>query len=414
MKQIKTQSTIEQHQIGDAKKFDKATVTKMCNYEFYFVNTDFYDKVTECNFTFRTTESLFKFMVHLSVRKSLEGNVIPLPQSELKYYFTSNKTYLKAIKLLIDEEYLIPYSYDGGEIKGHYRYYSKDESVCKSYRVTDKFTDTDNLSIVFFNNTLSCPAKYNEIEVDPRLIDLDPRYIDTIKRLGIDYAKAIGAEINHCQSNSLPINILVDRINRIIYTRTRPRFIKMGQKVNRIYHTFSNISRVARAYLTLNKKPIKFQTIDIKNSQPLLLIPMLKAKGLEVDANYVTDCENGMFYERFIKAGRTRDEAKVEIYRGVLFNFNEKRAGNAEFKEIYPQTWESIKKLSAEEQSVAAMLQNTEAELFNNLDVQKYSFFFFTLFDAVYFSDVRCRKALEKKIKSFFTNYGVNVSLSNN
>src|SRR5690606_25756825 len=153
----------------------------------------------------------------------------------------------------------------------------------------------------------------------------------------------------------------------------------------RISHTFSKVSRVARRYLSIN-----FHNLDIVNCQPLLLVYYLKKNQLKTDISYQTDCEDGTFYERFsdLTTSKTRDGVREQLYKSVFFKFNEKNPYNALFKELYPATHHSLSVIHSDTTTtLASLLQNCEAEIFNSIKPKK-SKNYFTLFDAIYYSDV--------------------------
>lgn len=334
-------------------------------------------------------KNILDFLNWVDVKININRNtIIPISSNTLIEFFNRDnyKEYmfiLKSMNILTD----VPYE-DGS-------FYTKG-SLYKQYRVHNDYINKEDLAIIVLEEDRSKDKFNNEVN------DLDERYIKTIKNIEIDIKAAITAEIEHYKKNNLSVSNLRNRISRILYTK-RKRFIKKGNKVNRIYHSFSNVSKVARKHLS-----IKMYDIDIKNCQPLLLIALLKEMKLEYDDNYQYDCEAGNFYENFITNELTRDDVKEELYRTVFFNFNENRKINKKFNEIYPKTWNSLKDIKDMNKSLACELQNIESKLFNNL-IPKKSKHYFTLFDAIYFDNLNDVTELNNKIRNYFNEKEIKV-----
>lgn len=278
--------------------------------------------------------------------------------------------------------------------------------VCKTFRIHNEYLKEKELCVVIIDE----PKRKSDriLSIDDRL-DLDKRYIKTIDKIEVNTKNAIDAELKHCVDNDLSSNVLRSRISRIFYTRQR-RFIKKGKKVDRVFHSFTNLSKVSRKHLSKN-----FNSLDIVNCQPLLLASYLITNELSIDTKYQEDCEIGNFYEEFYSLDDTKDEeekrkcVKQSIYKNLFFGFNERSLYNKRFKMLYPLTWESLKDISNTKESLASRLQNLEAVLFNNLSPKK-SEYFFTLFDAIYFTDTQDISKLKKDITKFFTELGVKVT----
>lgn len=318
----------------------------------------------------------------------LDNTIIPISSNKLIEFFNRDN-YKEYMNILKDMNILTDVPYEDGSfyVKG---------SLYKQYRVHNDYINKEDLAIIVLEEDRSKDKFNNEVN------DLDERYIKTIKNIEIDVKAAISSEIEHYKKNNLSVSNLRNRISRILYTK-RKRFIKKGNKVDRIYHSFSNVSKVARKHLS-----IKMYDIDIKNCQPLLLIALLKEMKLEYDNNYQYDCEAGNFYENFITDKLTRDDVKEELYRTVFFNFNENRKINKKFRELYPNTWNSLKDIKDMNKSLACELQNIESKLFNNL-IPKKSKHYFTLFDAIYFDNLNDVTELNNKIRNYFNEKEIKV-----
>jgi hypothetical protein len=154
----------------------------------------------------------------------------------------------------------------------------------------------------------------------------------------------------------------------------------------------------------------------------MLLTYYLKSNSIEFESEYQTVCEEGKFYELFYDLysdikfeDELRKTVKVATYESLFFNFNESRRINKRFKELYPLVWKALKELNEKGITLASVLQNIEAKIFNNIDV-KYSKKYFTLFDAIYFNDKRDITRIEKQFEKVGKQYNIkfNLKIENN
>jgi len=350
------------------------------------------------------------------------GTEIPIDKSVWIDFFTENH-YIKYQAILSDLKIITRVLYTKGVYfdksgKKHVMVndfvYSKDLGLAKIFQVHNAYINDNNYIMVMFDTK---QVKVN-LYVDNRLKKLSPKFINTIKNVKIDVTGAIQAEINEYQKQIISFPQLKHRISRIFAVRNS-RKIVTGSKVNRIYHSFTNLSKISRQFLNY-----KFFEIDVTNCQPTLLVAYLSKNKLELDENYQLDCESGCFYERFIDLindnytfgddikdfNQARTATKTEIYRNLFFGFNTGTSINKRFKELYPNVWNELAKIKKSDTSLASILQNTEAELFNSLFPKK-SKMFFTLFDAVYFTNVDDTADLESKINDFFLERNVKVKI---
>lgn len=318
-------------------------------------------------------------------------------------YLKSNldKNYKSYMDILSYNKIITPVKNDSG------KYYQKGIET-KRYRLLDKWTQNDDLCLVYFD----CDKRNVDVKIDDNInnLDIDKRYIYTItSKLKIDYTSALKDEIINWQEKGFSTSRLRKRLS-ILFSSKDFRYIKKGYKVNRVYHSFSNISKISRKHFN-----IPMSNIDLKNSQPLFLVAYLIENNLPYDETYKTDCESGEIYEKFYNtriedfstdSEQLRNRVKVSMYKNILFGFNENSLYNKKFKELYPKVWRCLKDIKDSDDTLACILQNKEAELFNNLN-PKRSKYFFTLFDAIYYSDENDTLDLLKDINKFFNNLGI-------
>ncbi|NRT15277.1 hypothetical protein HNP99_001624 [Flavobacterium sp. 28A] len=360
----------------------------------------------------KSVKNILKFLAYLDERIKTNDRTteIPIPQKVFIKYFNVDQ-YNKYKEILIKLEILAQVKHKDG------KWYSKDLKICKNYQVFNKYLNCEDFVLVVFDNLKSG----HEIKVINEVNGIPKKFVDTIASIKINIADALQAEIEEYHSQRINLHQLKRRISRI-FASSSERKISKGKKVARIYTSLSNISKVTRKHFN-----IKFYEMDIINCQPTLLIAHLADHKKQVDIDYKNDCENGTFYEKFIDiflieeapmvdatlVEIARVETKKAIYKNVFFGFNRKNKVNLKFKKLYPEVWESLNDIAISKVSLACILQNIEAELFNSLLPQK-SDYYYTLFDAICYSNDRDTLELENKITSFFLNKNIKAKIKKN
>ena len=343
-------------------------------------------------------ENILKFLQHfMSEMKEYCCNI---SSNDLRGYFGGN--YSRYMDLLKENEIISDIINKNG------KFFTQGKQH-KKYTLFGKWRDSDNLCLILFDKKVKVDKSINE---NINVLNLDKRIIDTvINKLNINYESALKAEIDYYINSGISLSNLRKRINKLLQTKQR-RYIKKGNQVNRVFHTFSNVSKISRKHLN-----IPMNNVDLKNSQPLLLVSYLKDNGYDVDLNYQIDCEEGKFYENFYNVDPNdynydeeiwRTNVKIGLYRSIYFKFNDKSPYNKRFMELYPYTYTSIKFINDREENLACLLQNREAELFNNLKL-KNSKYYFTLFDAIYFDNKKDLLEIIEQINDFFKKDSIKV-----
>lgn len=351
---------------------------------------------------------IFKFLKYVDQKiHSIEGSddVISLPQSVLIDHFNRNSykkfmTILKELKIFteIPHENGISYNYkkDCGNL------------VTKRYRLFNEYVKQDVCIVIPVNNnkiTYETDKKYNK------------KLTNTIYEIEIDLESSVREELKDNGS----INSLRKRLNTI-FSLYEKRWIKKGNNVDRVFHSLSNISKSSRKFLHIRNN--KFNNIDVVNCQPLLLCYFLKKNNYNIDQAYIDDCETGRLYEKFMIPGHTykdteiikkgdfivgkrineitipiemndkqKDEVRTSIkrllYKSIYFDFKSNTDIALKFKEFYPQIYSELMiiDINKGDKKMAYLLQNIEAEIFNDL-IPKKSKYYFTLFDAIYFNSI--------------------------
>lgn len=231
------------------------------------------------------------------------------------------------------------------------------------------------------------------------------KFEKAIRYTECDFVSAITSEYEHYIKTGMNDSKLRKRLSRLL-SLNGERYIKKGTKVDRVYTSFSNLSRVSRAHLHINGQ--KYHCIDIKNCQPLLLCYLLRLSGLDIDSNYLADCESAEIYYRFTTPQKypTKDDVKKPLYSAIYFDFKPNKKIAQKFKRLYPLTYNSIEILHNSGTTMASMLQNLEAGIFNGI-LPKKSKYYFTLFDAIYYTDNEDSESLKSKLTEKFGLYGI-------
>jgi len=256
----------------------------------------------------------------------------------------------------------------------------------------------NNYTIIFFDKV---KKENKEVVLN---CELNQTMSNTIINEELNYKKVFEEEINYHKENKTTEFSLFIRLCRAL-SINKKRYAKKGNKVNRIYHSFSNLSRVTRKCFKT-----KFFNIDLKNAQPTLLLVHLKEQGIDFETEYQTLCESGLFYEMFSSIGLKREDIKVECYKSIFFDFKETNKVNIIFKEKFPKLWSYMKSIS-ETVCLATILQNIEASIFNTLEV-KASSSYYTLFDAIYFNNKKDKEFIMKQLNKKANSLGIKFNLS--
>lgn len=308
---------------------------------------------------------------------------------------------------------------------------------------------------------------YNELtfislkeELDLGVVELDINYdhikdtpvnndnfINTLFKAKLDATSAIYDEFKYINSDEFirkygndknKYNVFIHRVNNILNFISY-RWAGKGSLVDRVYSSFTSLSRISRKHLTLNNK--KFIEIDIKNCQPLLLVILAKENNLTLDINYIKDVTSGLFYEKLIKEAKRlgftnekmykgklivddyyeglvigkikvpkiktlqlseREDVKILCYNDIFFAKTHKETNLVKcFKSLYPRTLETILYLSTNDVTFANKLQNLEANIILNVIPECN---YFTVHDAIYINSVTELNRVTKLINEVIYN----------
>ncbi len=351
--------------------------------------------------------NILDFLKYVDIKMSIKDtSCISINQKIFSKFFTRDR-YNDYIKLLNELDIMSLVPYEDGNFYQRPIKDSKTKGRPNMYRLHTSYVKDDNCLVIFNNKnygSLSIEGKHN------------PKVVDTIKNVTVDYKSAIKAELDNfeIQKNITSIRLRLSRL----FALNGDRYIKYGTKSNRVYNSLSNISKISREFLSIKGK--SFFNLDIKNCQPLLLCYLLKMNNMPIDDSYIKVCQQGMFYENFYENTdnkvinkQRRSDVKELLYKGIFFAFK-KTAINLRFKELFPLTYTSLSTFHLEENldTLASLLQNIEADIFNNLEPD--SKYYYTLFDAIYFTDIKDKDKLTLDILNRFDKYNLIPSIDFN
>ena len=217
-------------------------------------------------------KNILEFLRWVDVQlKIADTTIITIDSANLIKYLTT-KAYKKYMALLSELQVMTAVPYDDG------KFYEKKKRYTR-YRIHNNYLNDDLCLVLMSNNkskVLVTDAKYPS------------RFEKTIRHTKVNYRNAIKAEFEHHAKEGLTKNQLRTRLSSL-FALNGDRYIKKGNRVDRVYHSFSNLSKVSRKHLHNDAKI--FNDVDIKNCQPLLLCYLIKQKGLQLDDNYLCDCQ---------------------------------------------------------------------------------------------------------------------------
>lgn len=351
------------------------------------------------------------FLIYLNTQfDKFDTSLLVIPQNIFIKYFNSNKE-SKYKEILKQLNILTQVSYANGSG------YDKDNGIAKQYRIHNDYLNQKEFSLLILENKLHIKLYNIETEMNDVMLD-------TILIEELDYEQVFLKEIAYHKLNETTNFSLFIRLSRALLI-TKERYAKKGKKVNRIFHSFSNLSKVTRKCFKT-----KYNNIDLVNSQPMLLVAYLMKNKIEFEKKYQTICEDGKFYELFYdlycndiskldknELEQLRKLVKTKCYESLFFDFRENFKINKRFNELFPILWLHLKEIDKSNISLASILQNIEADIFNNLTI-KYSTKMFTMFDAIYFNNKKDLLNLSNQIikygKQINVNFKIKIELNEN
>jgi len=215
-------------------------------------------------------------------------------------------------------------------------------------------------------------------------------------------------------------------INSGTMTATRP------VKDSRVYCELTNMNRELRSCIRIDGEPII--GLDIRNSQPLIASYLFKryytenALAIPDDVlQYQQDCEQGIFYDDFMKEiklpNEFRTEFKKDFFRQVFFSMLVDKTNPLKemFIKKYPSVWEVIIEekggynFCRDYNKFAQRLQCVEALLMFdivNIGLLKKDIKSYNNFDSLYVNNMEDYETAKQLTMEAFNSIGINPTIN--
>jgi hypothetical protein len=360
------------------KEFEYLTKTKKVDYKEYKLKSDFLINIMH--------ELILKF--YFSENQEVKYN---LWSSILRRKY--GKTYNIYIQYLVDNKFFDFVS----------NYYVGKKAKTYKLNITSldiiRYKATDNILLKKHKKDYLIRT-FTAQQESTIPIDLRKKLIDDLYHVEIDYDKAFKWLNMAKKRKEIDLHKYMKNLSSIDGIDTGHVFFKFDA-FGRLHTNFTVLKKFIRQNcLTIDGELLS--EIDIVNSQPFFFAVYLKNEiGIENfndEVRKYVDCvKNGLiydeFHEKFPDKLKSRNEAKMMMYK-ILFgnNFDNKKESKI-FKSLYPTVYEYIKEfkyLSDSYKSLSHELQNLESNFIFNTVIQEIKTKFphirlFTVHDSIVF-----------------------------
>lgn len=204
-------------------------------------------------------------------------------------------------------------------------------------------------------------------------------------------------------------------------------YIKRPVKDSRVYTPFTVMDRQHRKYISYEGKT--FKCVDIANSQPLLAGAYIKtfckenSIPLPLELNeYVTSCENGMFYEQFMEGDEKLTENRVsfkkEFFGSVFFTrvSKQKNKLRTRFIKKYPRIHKILDQIKTRygNDGFATKMQQLEASIIwddVNVSMLKDGYLCYNIYDSIVSHDDYTLEEAKRRVTKAFEKYDLKPTL---
>lgn len=293
----------------------------------------------------------------------------------------------------------------------------------KSYKARKELLDPSEGFIIMLDTKPSKISKYTII--NPKKIILSKEKIHSLETERLDLSYVVRDEIRYyIKNNNTSIWIRLSMAYR--FNNNKERKITQSRS-GRIFTPFTNITRIASRHLS------KYYSIDLSNSQPIMLIIYAIKNNLILDKDYIKDCLDANIYNKFyhlfeydkegnkLTESEMRDITKVEFFKCIYYDYKPNRKITKEFTKLYPLTSEILKKFRREDTYYKSINDTIHMSLANNLqnietfflDLKtKYSKKVYDKHDAIYFSDKKDILIIVKQIQKIGKLYNITLPIT--
>ena len=359
-------------------------------------------------------------------------NVISLTQKFITEYFTKDKNYNKVFIDFFIKNKIISLKHKGNILENHSAnsyYYIETQNLLKNLHITG-----DNKNIKKYT------VNYNFNEIKKLYGKNYIKILNSMRYTKLTIKDIINNFIQNKDYNDDNFRNFLTILDVNIF-----RTIKSFQKSDRVYNSFCTLPSSLRDKLSIYGR--HYHSIDLRSAMPTLsLLKVLKIAHEnrlylttpkiknEID-KYRELINNGEFYEYLrpsddrldsydkntfhnltyhLNDNNWREIVKVELYRGVLFNWDTRLGITNIFQEKFPiisKIFENIKKQEKNGgKTVAAQFQDEEAAIFNNAirDLKLKSNHIFSVYDSIYFDNEEDIEIIKEYINDKFKYTGIN------
>ncbi|HEX8332375.1 MAG TPA: hypothetical protein VF622_07110 [Segetibacter sp.] len=198
---------------------------------------------------------------------------------------------------------------------------------------------------------------------------------------------------------------------------------------SRVYTNITNLKKDYRKYLRLNGKALI--GFDISNCQPLLAAIAFRRHSLkkygyikEDVLRYQSSCENGLFYEAFMKLNGIdvtnedeRGKFKEKFFGNVFYMKEYKKVGKLkkQFIEMYPTCQEAMLIIKGEDidseefKEFAALMTEFETVIMfeTNIELIKRGYDVVNIFDSLYSDSEEAIKVAKELVTKAFSQFDI-------
>jgi hypothetical protein len=267
------------------------------------------------------------------------------------------KHYNYYFKYLVEKEFIFLVSnyYVGKKARTYKLNVNMLKDIKRCY-VTDKVL-LKKYSTEFLNQSF---LYFNKSPIDVKIREL---LVNDLSSISIDYDNALKYIENNMKHNQTKYFKNLNSINSI---KTGHLYFKFDQ-YGRMHTNFTNLKKEIRDnFLKIDNEEI--HEIDMRNSQPFFFTKLLKEEigedNFDENCNRFVDLvENGLIYDEVMEKVdfiKTRNEAKILMYKVLFGTNNLKNKDNQEFKKIFPSIFEYLVELKSMDDSYKELSHNLQ------------------------------------------------------
>lgn len=369
-------------------------------YQFLPKDFEYLTKTKKVDYEFKDKEYKLKSDFLINIMHELILKFYFSENQELSYNLWSNilrkkygKTYNVYIQYLVDKNFM--------SFTSNYFVGKKAKTYKLNITILDIIRYKANDKILLKKHKKNYLIRtFTAQQESPIPLELRKKLIDDLYHVEIDYNKAYKWLNDAKDKKIIDLHKYMKNLSSIDGINSGHVFFKFDA-YGRLHTNYTVLKKHIRENcLTIDGESIS--ELDITNSQPFFFAVYLKneigVENFNEEVNKYVDCvKNGLIYdqlqEKYPEELKTRNHAKIMMYK-ILFgkNINKKKESKM-FKSIYPSVYEYIKEfkyLSESYKSLSHELQKLESNFIFNKVIDKIKRNFphirlFTIHDSIVF-----------------------------